>query len=47
MSLSTLKSISKDHEHNEQMGKEFGMPHKKRPRRKIETDVGDCCKCII
>jgi hypothetical protein len=29
------------------MGKEFDTPCKKRPRRKIKTDVGDCRKCVI
>jgi hypothetical protein len=31
------------------VGKEFGTPHRKRPRRKIKTDIGldECDKCAI
>jgi hypothetical protein len=47
VSLSTLRCISKDHEHNEQMRKEFSTRDKNRPRRKIKTDVDDFDKCVI
>jgi hypothetical protein len=42
-----MKRILKEYEHNERVGKEFGTPHKKRPRRKIKTDLDDFDKCVI
>ncbi|KDR06849.1 hypothetical protein L798_03504 [Zootermopsis nevadensis] len=47
VSISTLKRILKEYEHNKRVGKEFSTPHKKRPRRKIKTDVDDFDKCVI
>jgi signal recognition particle GTPase len=37
VSSSSLKRILKEYEHNKLVGKEFGTPHKKRPRRKIKN----------
>jgi hypothetical protein len=45
--LNALRSILKEHEQNERMGKEFNTPHKKRPRRKIKIDLDDFDKCVI
>jgi hypothetical protein len=36
LSLSTLKHILKDYEHNKWVGKECGTPQKKRPRWNIK-----------
>jgi len=47
VSVSTLKRILKEHEHNKRVGKEFSTPHKKRPRRKIKTDIDEFDKCVI
>jgi signal recognition particle GTPase len=47
MSSSSLKRILKEYEHNKRVGKEFGTHHKKRPRRKIKTDIDDVNKCVI
>jgi signal recognition particle GTPase len=37
VSLSSLKRILKEYEYNKRVGKEFGTPHKKRPRKKIKS----------
>jgi signal recognition particle GTPase len=47
VSLSSLKCILKEYEHNKRVRKEFGTPHKKRPRRKVKTDIDDFDKCVI
>jgi transposase len=47
VSVSTLTRILKEHEHNKRVGKEFSTPHKKRPRRKIKTDIDEFDKCVI
>jgi hypothetical protein len=46
VSLSSLKRILTEYEHNKRVGKEFGTPHRKRPRRKIKTDIDDFDKCV-
>jgi hypothetical protein len=38
VSLSSLKRILKECEHNKRVGKEFSTPHKKSPKRKIKIN---------
>jgi hypothetical protein len=47
VSLSTLQRILKEYGHSKWVGKEFSTPHKKRPSRKIKTEVDDFDKCVI